>query len=405
MATGVHNEKISHEIDQLFSSILLEQQKFDSIRQADPHKRQIMDSLLSEYKLLRGRGFFHPYLSTGRGHGPFTELVDGSVKYDLIGSMGVGLLGHSHPLYIKSHLEAATNDMIVCGNLLVYQESLELSRLLLEKTKKSQLRHFWFAGSGSFAGDMALKIIWQKCSPRHRLIAFENAFAGRSVAMGEVTWNPAYREGLPRFLSVDRIPFYQGSQSIKNTLSALDSLWEKHKDEYAMCSMELVQGEAGCLHGPDEFYLAICEWAKERGLYIWIDEVQTFGRTRELFAYQMMGLDRYVDVVTVGKALQCCGVLFTEELNPRPSLIAGTFISSLASLKAGQKIIRYLTEGNFYGEKGRIHKLENQFKSNLQDLACHHPIKDIRGVGAMISFQVGQGNKEETSWICQKTFP
>ena len=181
---GVDNKEISLSTDHLFSAILLEQQKINAIRPADVHKKEYSNKLLSEYESLRGRGFFYPYLSTGRGHGPFSELADGSVKYDLIGHMGVGLLGRSHPLYIRACLEAAACDTVMCGNLLVYQESLELSKILLQQVKNSKLCHFWFAGSGSFAGDMALKIIWQKKSPRYRMIAFEKSFAGRSIAMG-----------------------------------------------------------------------------------------------------------------------------------------------------------------------------------------------------------------------------
>ena len=175
------------------------------------------------------------------------------------------------------------------------------------------------------------------------------------------------------------------------------SCGKSHGDEYAALTIELVQGEAGFSHGTASYYRGVFDWAKKHGLYILVDEVQTFGRTRKLFSYQMFGLDDYVDVVTIGKALQCCGTFFTEELNPKPLLVAGTFIASLASLKAGQKIVRYLTEGNFYGEGGRIHKLEQMFTERLENLIkSGQPIKNIRGIGTMISFQVGRGEKGQT---------
>ena len=287
--------------------------------------------------------------------------MDGSVKYDLIGHMGIGLLGRSHPLYIRACLEAATCDTAMCGNLLVYSESLELSKILLQQVQNSRLRHFWFAGSGSFAGDMALKIIWQKKTPRYRMIAFEKAFAGRSVAMSEITDNPSYRKGMPHLLAVDHVPYFSAQDpqgSLDKTMNNLEMLWKKHGSEYAGLTVELIQGEAGFLHGSREYFNKVFKWAKEHQLYIWVDEVQSFGRTRELFCFQMLGLDEFVDIVTVGKSLQCCGALFTEELNPQPLLIAGTFVGALSSLKAGYKTIRYLTEGNFYGKEGRIVKLE-----------------------------------------------
>ena len=52
----------------------------------------------------------------------------------------------------------------------------------------------------------------------------------------------------------------------------------------------------------------------------------------------MFELDQYVDVVTVGKALQVCGTLYSEELNPKPGLIAGTFNGALSAIIAGEKL-------------------------------------------------------------------
>ena len=80
--------------------------------------------------------------------------------------------------------------------------------------------------------------------------------------------------------------------------------------------IELVQGEGGFQFAPREFYVAAFEEAKKAGLAIWVDEVQTFGRTGELFAFQKFSLHEWVDVVTIGKLLQACMVLYTADYNP-----------------------------------------------------------------------------------------
>jgi 4-aminobutyrate aminotransferase-like enzyme len=85
--------------------------------------------------------------------------------------MGVNLLGHSHPLYIKAHLEAATSDTFTCGNLLSYPDALEFSRNIIRAVSGSRLKHFWYSCSGSMANDTALKMIWQKMSPKRKIIA------------------------------------------------------------------------------------------------------------------------------------------------------------------------------------------------------------------------------------------
>ena len=86
--------------------------------------------------------------------------------------------------------------------------------------------------------------------------------------------------------------------SLQITLNALEEVWNKAPGQYAAITLELVQGEGGLTFGTKEYYEGIFEWAKAKGLYIWVDEVQTFARTRRLFAFQHFGLEKYVDIVT-----------------------------------------------------------------------------------------------------------
>ena len=405
MLKGVTNKSIQESFDQLFSNILLEQSQFQGIKKAEPDKKEYLDQLLKKYELNRGRGFFYPYISTGRGHGPFSELQDGSIKYDLISGIGPNLLGHSHPLYIQANLEAATADSIMCGNLQPYPHAIALAEKLVSLVDGSKLKHFWYAGSGSFANDTALKMIWQKQAPKYRLIAFEGAFAGRSIATQDITQNPAYRADMPEHLKVDYIPHFNSDQSqdpkaaLKNTIDALEKIISDHPESHCAVMMELVQGEAGFIYGDKEYYHGIAKWVKDHGLYFWVDEIQTFGRTHKLFAFQHFELEPYVDIVTVGKALQACGTLYSEELNPKPGLVSGTFNGALSTLLAGEKIIRYLDEGNFYGPIGRNKEIEEKFMNKLSQLQSNlgkEKIPYFGGIGTMISFEVGNSSKETT---------
>lgn len=410
MAIGVQSETINENLNRLFSSILLEQQKFDSIKPADPTKADLLTMKTEEYAKLKGRGTFFKFMATGRGHGPFVELLDGSVKFDLINAIGVNLLGHSHPIYIKANLEAATSDAMMCGNLLSYQEPYELSKTLLDSVSNTRLKHFWFACSGSGANDNALKMIWQKKAPNYRVIAFKKAFAGRSIAMQDVTYNPGYREGMPQSVQVDHVPHFDQNDpqgSTEKTLKALDELIAQNGNVYCCITLELIQGEAGFIFGTKEYYKAVFEWAKKHGLYIWVDEVQTFARTTELFAFQMFGLDEYVDVVSIAKTLQAAGNLYTEELNPKAGLIAGTFNGSIASMNAAKATLRMLKEGNFYGPKGRMKELETKFLAKFKKLAegsCAGKIPYYGGVGTMLSFQVGDGTPDTTNKFMKQLF-
>ena len=411
MEIRANNSEIQDHINKLFTEILKEQKKYMGVRPPNTEKSHLTKDLLQKYESMRGKGFFYNYLSSGRGHGPFTELIDESIKYDLIGGIGPNLLGHSHPLYIKAQLESATSDTIMCGNLQPYPEALELTEALISNvSKKSKLKNFWFTGSGSFANDLALKLIWQKKDPKYRVIAFNKSFAGRSVATQDLTHNESYRQGMPSTVQVDHVPHFDQNNpenALENTLSELKRVVKENPKQHCAIMLEIIQGEGGFIYGNKEYYEEIFKWAKAQGLYIWVDEVQTFGRTTELFAYQMMGLDEYVDVVTVGKALQVCGVLYTEELNPKPGLIAGTFNGSVSALNAGQKIVNYLTESHFFGAKGRIAEIENAFLSRFEHLmktTCRDKITYAGGVGTMIAYEIGDSSKETTMKYIRKLF-
>jgi 4-aminobutyrate aminotransferase-like enzyme len=410
MNMGVNTETVKDSIDKLFSLILSEQQKINKVSPPDSDKIDLLNNLLDKFSNVRGKGFFYQYLSSGKGHGPFTQLVDGSVKFDLINGIGVNLLGHSHPLYIRSHLEASTSDTVMCGNLLPYKQAYEVTEKIIQSVSGSKLSNFWFAGSGSFANDTALKLIWQKKAPKYKLIAFEKAFAGRSIATQNITYNSSYREGMPKSIEVEHVPHFDQSNpdlATKKTIDALDEIWAKDPDNYCAIMLEVVQGEGGFIYGTQDYYTAICEWAKSKGIYVWVDEVQSFGRTRELFAFQMFQLEKYVDIVTVGKALQACGVLYSKELNPKPGLIAGTFNGSIASLEMASKTLDFLQNGNFYGPQGRIIKLEEKFINKLKNLkssSCKDKIGYIGGIGTMISFEVGDSSSDLTKKFLKKLF-
>lgn len=410
MKTGVWNSSIEDSFNQLFSQILVEQREVMKVRPADEIKTAEQKKILEAYAIDKGRGFFYDYLSSGRGHGPFTELADGSVKYDLIGAIGVNLLGHSHPIVIKAHLEAALQDVVMCGNLLTHPEAAMLTNKILDCVKDSKLKHFWFAGSGSFANDNTLKMIWQKAAPKTKILALNKAFAGRSIATQEITYNPEYRQGMPKLLDVIHVTNFNQSEPRKSweqTHKDLEAAWSAHGSELCAISFEIVQGEGGFIYGDRDYYTKLCEWAKSKSLFIWIDEVQSFGRTTELFAFQAFGLQEYVDVVTVGKALQACGTLFSDELNPKPGLISGTFNGSIAGLKVGLATLRFLTEGPFFGADGRMKELQDTFLARLQALmngSCKNKITYATGIGTMIAFEIAGGDDAKTKQIVKELF-
>ena len=376
---------------------------------SSPQAREAYANTLKSYSRDRGRDLFYPFIGSGLGSGPFVELLDGSVKYDMITGIGINFFGHSHPEYMAEVIDGLAQD-IMQGNLEPGHEMAALVNLILSKVGANcRLNHGWLMCSGTMANEVALKIIRQKKSPATKIIAFQDAFHGRSTAMQELTDNPAYRQGQPVYGEVDYLTFYEPKlsleQNIELTLTQLKGHTHRHPGKYAALLIEPVQGEGGFNFAPHEWYVRLFEEAKKAGIAIWADEVQTFGRTGELFAFQKFGLQEYVDVVTVGKLLQVCMVLFTDEYNPKPGLVAGTFSGSTAALRTARRTLEMLCNDGFLGPEGKIAKLSARFNQKLNEIGqATGAIKEVRNVGGMIAFQPFEGTPEQVKAVLMKLF-
>lgn len=377
----------------LLMALLDHQSAISGIRPPDPDLQADYLNTVEEFGGMRGGDLFYPYLGSGIGKGPFVELSDGSIKYDFISGIGVHYWGHSHPEVVAASIDAAVRDTVMQGNLQQNTESADLARMLLSAAagKCANLKHCFFTTSGAMANENALKIIFQKRNPADRLLAFEGCFAGRTLALSQVTDKPAYREGLPLNLAVDYVPFFDPARPEDSMRSATDEL-RKHLGRYpkrhAAMVFELIQGEGGFYPGDRDFFRALMEILKEHDITVMVDEIQTFGRTSELFAFSYYGLDDLVDVVTLGKLTQVCATLFAEDHKPGAGLLSQTFTSGTQALFAAKVIVTGLLKGGYFGPEGTIARLHDHFVERLKEIENRRPgmIEGPFGIGAMIAF-------------------
>ncbi|MCB0368386.1 MAG: aminotransferase class III-fold pyridoxal phosphate-dependent enzyme [Bdellovibrionales bacterium] len=404
------SDKINSLVQQLTSEIENNNSKITGIQPALSEAVSSYQSLIESVAGLRGRPLHYPYIGSGAGRGPYVELADGSVKMDLINGIGIHLFGHSHPRVLKAALRGAMMDIVMQGNLQPNREYLDFSKKLMSFAgRKSNLKYSWFATCGTMANENALKMARQKNSPAKMIISFKNAFAGRSTMMAEVTDNPAYKQGLPEYHEVLRIPFYdkKDSASGETTLRALKEHVSKHGNDICCFVFEPMLGEGGYMPANREFFIPLLEFCKEQKIAIWADEVQTFARTGELFAFETLDIGKYLDIVTIAKTVQLGATLYTEEYNPKPGLIAGTFSGSSVSMQTGLEMLNMLTEDNYLGPNGRIQKIHQQFISGLETLggsSCKGQITDACGMGLMIAFTPFQGKKEQVGVFLKKLY-
>lgn len=286
------------------------------------------------------------------------------------------------------------------GNLEPGNEMVRMSEKLVEiSTRKSRLKHCWITTSGSMANENALKMCRQKTGAARMVIAMRAAFAGRTTMMAEVTDNPSMREGLPEYNEILRVPFYDkdNPSSTEEATKIFREHVEKHKGNIAGFIFEPIQGEGGYNVAPREFFIPLLELCKQNGIPVWADEIQTFCRTGEFFAFDKLGLSEYIDICTVAKTLQAAATLYTEELNPKPGLIAGTFAGSSAALSAGRKILDILDNENYMGPKGKVEDIHQKFVGMLNELnqgSCKGLLQDAGGMGLMVAVTPLDGTRE-----------
>jgi acetylornithine/N-succinyldiaminopimelate aminotransferase len=345
----------------------------------------------------RGRPLMLPLLLGGPAEGAFVRLADGRRVLDWIGGIGVYAFGHGDRALLETAAHTAAATPVFQGHLLPGLEQLRLGRLLRRHAAR-RLCHVWFSISGAMANENALKLIWQKHAPADRIVVFEGAFAGRTTTLAELTDKPAFREGLPLRGIALQVPFFDPAvpDSVARSLDQLDQHLVRHPGKIAAMLFELVQGEGGIRTAPREFFVALMERCRAAGVAVWVDEVQTYARTGELFAHRTLGLEPYVDVVTAGKALQGSAVLFRRAYNPRPGLVSGTYAGSSVGLMVAARMIERLEREGYLGADGRIVQLGRRVKHQLGALARTLPgaVADVDGVGAMWAFTPFDGSAQ-----------
>jgi acetylornithine aminotransferase len=303
---------------------------------------------------------------------------------------------------LASTFDAAIEDTIMQGNLQTNAPTVTLAERLLELANRNgaKLDHCLLSTSGAMANENSLKIAFHNRFPASRVICIDNCFAGRSIALAQLTDRPAYRTGLPRALDVDYLPMFHPSDPVGTTKGALETLKkliERHPGEYACLWLELVAGEGGYYPGTTEYFEGLCKICRAHNILIIFDEVQTFTRLSQPYAFQHFGLDAYADLVTIGKITQVCATLYGDALKPKGPLLSQTFTGATASILAGIAVLDELEAKKCWGNDGWNMTRSRYFIERMKELAKKYPskISGPYGEGMMMAFQPGDGSEDE----------
>lgn len=383
------------------------QQGLSGVRAADPDRAEQLKPVYGEFARLRGGALPLNYLGSGIGRGALVELLDGSVKYDLINGIGVHGLGHSDAGLLAAGVDGALGDTVMQGNLQQNGESKDLCADLVAIANQNgaKLNHCFLTTAGSMANENAIKLVFQKHAPATHLIAFRQNFSGRTLAQASITDKAAYRDGLPESLRVHYLPFFKAGDKQKSIDSALKHLrlhLQRYPGKIAGAMFEMVQGEGGYNAGDADFFRALMTECRANHVAVLVDEIQSFGRTSQPLAFQHYGLDDLVDVVSVGKMTQVCATLFTDAYVPRPGLISQTFTGATTQIFAAREVLRRMQGEKWFGQRGLNLTIRAKFADRFAALHRKHPGligAELFGVGAMIGFEVFGGDADKTKQV------
>lgn len=326
-------------------------------------------------------------LAFERGEGLWLSTTSGERYLDFAGGVAVNVLGHAHPTLVAA-LSAQAAKLWHVSNLYRIPEAEQLADRLCAKTFADLV---FFCNSGAEAMEGAIKIARKFHAAdghpeRYRIITFEGAFHGRTLATLAAGGQKKYLEGFgPPVEGFDQVPF-----------GDLDAVKRAITPETAAILIEPIQGEGGVRVASGEFLRSLREICSAKALLLVMDEVQTgIGRTGTFFAHERAGITP--DVMGIAKGLgggfPVGAVLATAEAGK--GMTAGTHGSTFGgnplAMAVGNAVLDVVLAPGFLDEVQRKALL---FKQRLAEIKDRHPsvIREIRGEGLLIGLAAAVPN-------------
>jgi len=322
-------------------------------------------------------------LAFERGEGAWLITAAGDRYLDFTSGVAVNALGHAHPHMVEALTEQAKKLWHV-SNLYRIPEGEKLADRLCAASFADTV---FFQNSGAEAIECAIKMArkYQTASgkpERFRIITFEGAFHGRTLAAIAATGNKKYLEGFgPPMPGFDQVPF-----------ADLEAVKKAIGPETAAIIIEPIMGEGGVRIVPHNFLRALRKLCDDKGLLLIFDEVQTgVGRTGNLFCYEQTGVTP--DIMALAKALgggfPIGACLATTEASKGMTVgtHGSTFGGNQLAMAAGNAVMDVVTAKGFLD---RVKQNALLLKQRLAELKDRHSavIAEVRGEGLLMGLRM-----------------
>ncbi|MBZ9570051.1 acetylornithine transaminase [Methanobrevibacter sp. TMH8] len=326
------------------------------------------------------------------GEGALLWDADGNEYIDFFAGIAVNALGQSHPKIIET-IKKQAEKLIHVSNVYYTEEQVKLAEKLVEITIFERV---FYANSGAEANEGAIKLA-RKYTGKGEIIATNNSFHGRTLVTVTATGQDKYKEPFkPLPSGFKHVPFGD-SEAIANAIS----------DDTAAVLVEAIQGEGGVVVPPENYLKEVEAICREKNVLFILDEVQTgFGRTGEMFAYELYGIKP--DVMTIAKALgngyPIGGLLARGDVATAFDYgdHGSTFGGNPLGCAVAMTVIDAIKDENLLENSKTVGKY---LKDKLIQLGEKYDcITDVRGYGLFLAIELDRESAEFTNKMREKGF-
>ena len=328
-------------------------------------------------------------LAFERGEGAWLVTERGERYLDFGAGIAVNALGHAHPHLVEA-LTTQAQKLWHTSNLFQIPEGERLGRRLVDATFADVV---FFANSGAEANEAAIKMARKYHAAgghpeRYRIVTFEGAFHGRTLATIAAGGQQKYIDGFgPKVEGFDQVPV--------GDFAALEAVIGP---ETAALMIEPIQGEGGLRVIPGETLRRLRALCDAHGLLLIMDEVQTgVGRTGKFFAHEWSGVTP--DIMSAAKGigggfpLGVCLATFDAARGMVAGTHGTTFGGNPLAMAVGNAVLDVVLGEGFLAHVERMGLLLTQKLAGLID-RHPHVFVELRGQGLMRGLKLNLPNTE-----------
>lgn len=330
--------------------------------------------------------------------GVWVTDVDGNKYIDFTSGVLVTNLGHSHPAHIRA-IQKQAERLMNCYSFPT-PERITLANRLLE-TLPPNLNRVFLLTTGSEATEAALRVA-KRYTGNFEVLSFYGAFHGRTYGAMSVAgslgtrrqFGPAVPGGIMAPYAYCYRCVYEKTYPECDfyCIKALDRIIEPSSSgQLGSVIVEPYQGAAGFIFPPYGWLKRLEEWARDRGILLIVDEVQSsFGRTGKMYAIEWEGVQP--QMLCLGKGFGSgmpssalvaeAEILDSMQSGELSSTWGGNPLASAASLS----VLDVIAEERLPDNADRVGSILKQRLTDLQKI--HRCLGEVRGMGLVIGLEI-----------------